>query len=119
MMDDEELLTKTFAILLERKGYEVFVGSHGDDAMVMIEEEDFDLIISDIRMPGRDGVDVVTEIYEYLKKQDKPLIPVIFVTGYADLEVEQKAKDLNPVAYLAKPFDVPELLSKIESTLKR
>lgn len=118
VLDDEELLTKTFAILLERKGYDVFVCAHGDDALVMIEEEDFDLIISDIRMPGRDGVDVVKSIYLYLSETSRNKPPVIFVTGYADLAVEEKAKDLKPFAYLSKPFDVIDLLTRVESALK-
>jgi CheY-like chemotaxis protein len=117
LMDDEELLTKTFARFLEKCGYEVFVAAHGDDAIVMIEEENFDLIISDIRMPGRNGVEVVTEIHRMTKDKNKNEIPVIFVSGFADHEVKEQAEKLQPIAYLSKPFDLAVFKENVSKAL--
>ena len=116
VIDDEELLTRTFTLLLERNGYQVYVAKNGQDAQVMAEEEPFDLIISDIRMPGPDGVETVKAIRASAEGHRRST-PVIFITGYADEKTEQQAKQLQPVAYLFKPFDNAELLGLVQKCL--
>lgn len=113
--DDEEIIIKSLAKLLEKKGYEVIVSKRGQDAVVIVEEEEFDLIISDIRMPGLNGVEAVKAIYKYLKKNNKVKPPVIFITGYADEKCEKEAQTLNPIGYLHKPFDIDDLMRLIKS----
>lgn len=117
VIDDEELIIKSLSKLLEKSGYEVFIAKNGQDAIVMTEESEFDLIIADIRMPGVNGVDTVCSIYEELKQNNLKRIPVIFITGYADKENEKRAKALNPIDYIYKPFDTQELLSKVKKTI--
>lgn len=119
VIDDEELLTRTFARLLEKKNYEVLLASRPEDALVMAEEEDFDLILCDIRMPGKNGVETVREIYGLLQKRGKEPAPVIFLTGFADPRLEKEAQTLHPVAYLFKPFDANELLEVVKSAVFR
>lgn len=118
LIDDEELITRTLANALEKNGYEVLVAKNGRDAIIMAEEEDFDLIISDIRMPGMNGVEVVQKIRQVVKKKATGKIPTIFVTGYADRAIEEKAMTLNPHAYIHKPFDYPAFLEKVSTALK-
>lgn len=117
VIDDEEILTKTFARLLERENYEVLVASRPEDALVMAEEEDFDLILCDIRMPGKNGVETVREIRSLQEGRGKPPTPVVFLTGFADPTLEAQAQRLNPVAYIFKPFDTVKLLELIDSAL--
>jgi CheY-like chemotaxis protein len=117
VIDDEELLIKTLNRLLEKQGYEVYTAKNGTDAGVMAEEEDFDLIISDIRMPGKNGVEVVQAIQKQVLSRQSKALPVIFITGFADPKIEAEAKKLNPAAYLMKPFDVTEILGIIRKTL--
>lgn len=112
VIDDEELLIKTMNRLLEKKGYQVYSVKNGQDAKVMAEEEDFDLIISDVRMPGQNGIQIVKGI------QKIRTIPVIFITGFADEKLEKEAKTIHPVAYLMKPFDLHEMLAAIEKAFK-
>jgi DNA-binding response OmpR family regulator len=112
IIDDEELLTQTFTRLLEKSGYDVYSAKKGEDAICMAEGEDFDLVISDIRMPGQNGVEIVRSI-----RTMKPQMPVIFITGFADDVLEKAARELKPIAYLHKPFDVLQLLSTIKSNL--
>jgi CheY-like chemotaxis protein len=112
VIDDEELIIKSLVKLLEKNGYIVLTAKNGQDALVIAEDENFDLIIADIRMPGMNGVETVKTIYSSKK------IPVIFITGYANNEIKQKAKMLNPVAYIYKPFDILELVDKIKGVLK-
>ncbi len=113
VIDDEELIIRSLTKLLEKNGFEVFIAKTGGDALVMCEEEDFDLIIADVRIPGLNGVEIVQSIYENLGKP-----PVIFITGYADREIEEKAKELRPIDYIYKPFDIPELIDKVKEVLK-
>jgi len=108
-IDDEEILTKTFKILLEKKGYDVYSAKNGRDAQIIAEEEPLDLIISDIRMPGISGVEAI-RLIRLAEKE----IPVIFITGFADDEIEKKAKELKPLAYLYKPFDCQMFLKVVE-----
>lgn len=117
LIDDEELLTKSFSKLLEKQGYEVYTVKNGADAIAMVEGEDFDLLISDIRMPGQNGVEVVKEIEKLMEKMGKAKFPVIFVTGFADEKIEEEAKKLKPLAYLMKPFDVSELMKVIKGAI--
>jgi len=104
--------------LLERNGFEVFIIKRGEDAIAIVEEEDVDLIICDIRMPGMNGIETVKNILNITKQKDPPNPSVIFITGYADKNLEKEAKSLNPVAYIYKPFDIPTLVEKINEVLK-
>ena len=118
VIDDEELLVKTFARLLERIRYEVSVASRPDDAITMAQKENFDLVLCDMRMPGKNGVETIREMRTVQKSQGKPEVPVIFLTGFADPKLEREAQILNPVAYLYKPFDTSKLLEVIDSALE-
>src|SRR3972149_4172768 len=105
VIDDEELLVRTMNRLLETSGYDVYTVKSANDAQAMAEGEDFDLIISDIRIPGKNGVEIVKTIQNLRVSSGKKIIPVIFVTGFADEAIEKEAKKLNPIAYFLKPFD--------------
>lgn len=111
VIDDEELIIKSLSKLLEKNGYEVFIAKNGQDAIVMAEEENFDLILADIRMPGISGIETLEAIYGTKK------IPAIFITGYADADLEQRARALRPIAYIYKPFDISELVDKVNKAL--
>ena len=117
VIDDEELLTKTFSLLLEKNGYEVYIAKNGRDALAMTEEERFDLIICDIRMPGVNGIETIKTIRSFPGSNNSFDIPVIFVTGFANDNAETQAKELKPVAYLFKPFDMQELMRTIKEKL--
>ena len=118
VIDDEELIVKSLSKLLEKNGFEVIIIKRGQDAIAVTEEEDIDLVISDIRMPGMNGIETVRSILDGCKEKDSPLPAVIFITGYADKAAEQDAKSLNPVAYIYKPFDISTLVKKINEVLK-
>lgn len=117
LIDDEELIIRSLSKLLEKSGFEVFGTKNSQDAIVMAEEEDFDLILADIRMPGLNGVEMVEQIYKSRLEKKQKKMPAIFITGYADEVMEKKAKTLAPLAYVYKPFDINELLNKIKKAL--
>lgn len=117
LIDDEELIIKSLRILLEKNGFNVFIAKNGQDALEISEEESFDLVIADIRMPGMNGVEIIRTISEKIDKKNSEKIPVIFITGYADDEIKQKAESLEPVAYIYKPFETSYLMDKIKAAL--
>ncbi len=119
IIDDEELIIKTFAKFLEKKGLEVTVAKRYEDAMIFVEEEDFDIIVCDIRMPGQNGVETVKGIKDLLKSKKRKEPAIIFITGFADKELEAEAKKSGCVAYLYKPFETTAFLNAIEKGLKR
>lgn len=110
VIDDEDLLTKTLTKLLELKGFDVLVCKSVGDAEIILDEEDFDLILTDIKMPGLNGVDGVDR---YRLKGINT--PVIFISGYANPDLEERAKAISPDGYCQKPFDMVDLLKKIET----
>jgi CheY-like chemotaxis protein len=117
VIDDEEIIIKSLSRLLEKNGYEVFIAKNGQDALIMTEEEDFDLILADIRMPGMNGVETTQSIYKILEKKERKKLPTIFITGYVDQQIEKEAKALKPAAYIYKPFDIEELVDKVKEVI--
>ena len=119
VIDDEELIIRSLSKLLEKNGFEAFVAKSGQDALIMVEEENFNLIISDIRMPGLNGIEAVKGIYKIIQEREAEKPPVIFITGYTNEECKKEAKALNPIDYIYKPFDISNLVNRIKSTLSK
>jgi len=113
VVDDDPLVLNSLSKLFKREGYGIATASSGKEALEIISSSDFDLVIVDIRMSELDGVDTVRNIKEIRKKQAKPDIPVIFITGYADIEANQKAEKFGEV--VCKPFDLEELLNRVKT----
>lgn len=118
VIDDEEILIRTMNRLLEKTGYEVFSVKNGADAEILLEEQEIDLIISDIHMPGRNGVESMKRLVGKAKKIYGRDIPFIFITGFTDQKIKKQAKALGSRAYLMKPFDLVKLMDVIESSVE-
>ena len=116
LIDDDDLVTQTARNLLNRSGYETTVVNSGQDALGLISKNDFDLILCDIRMPGKNGVETVQEIQALLKTKNKPSIPSFFFTGYAEDQAFAEAQSMGEV--LLKPYDIHELLRLVERHIK-
>lgn len=117
LIDDEELITVSLQKLLNRQGYGVVAVNDVARALQKIKETDFDLIVSDVRIPGVDGIEGIQKIRGALKTLDKPPVPEILITGYADLDKYEKAMSLNVTKYLYKPFDNSEFLEIVKGIL--
>lgn len=115
LIDDDALVLKTFNRLLTKAGYEVIPAASYEEAIEAIAKEQFELIVSDIRMPGRNGVETVSEIQRKLKSVGKKDLPIIFITGFAELGDQLNATFLGEV--LTKPVDVDKLLLTIRDYL--
>lgn len=112
IVDDEKAICDLIDLNLSAAGYHCTCVQNGLDAIDLIEEEVFDLILLDIMLPGADGYDVI----EYIR----PLkIPVIFITAKHEVKDRVKGLKLGADDYLVKPFDVVELVARVEAVLRR
>lgn len=112
IVDDEKPICDLIDINLSAAGYHCRSVQDGLKAIDLIEKEDFDLILLDIMLPGADGFDIM----EYIR----PLkVPVIFITAKNDVWDKVKGLKLGAEDYLVKPFDVLELVARVEVVLRR
>jgi CheY-like chemotaxis protein len=113
VVDDDQALRETIAFDMRRRGYEVSVASGGNEAFKIIQTRQISLVISDVRMPDGDGIELLRQVRS--RNHDTPVI--IFVTGFADLTPEQ-AYDIGADAVLSKPFKRIDLFNAVENALK-
>jgi len=112
IVDDEKPICDLIDINLSAAGYHCKSVQDGLEALDLIEQEQFDLILLDIMLPGADGYDIM----EYIR----PLkVPVIFITAKHDVRDKVKGLKLGAEDYLVKPFDVVELVARVEVVLRR
>ena len=112
IVDDEKPICDLIDLNLSSAGYHCMAVQDGLKAIDLIENEEFDLILLDIMLPGADGYDVM----EYIR----PLgIPVIFITAKHEVKNRVKGLKLGADDYIVKPFDVVELVARVEAVLRR
>ena len=117
VIDDEPLVLKAVGKLLEIEGYYVTTCESGKEALSIIEQEEVDLVISDIRMPHMNGVETISVMIEHCERNNKDAPPFIFITGYADEEINQKAQDLDPADFIIKPFNQADFAESVKTVL--
>ena len=114
VIDDEEFIRTTVRDVLAKSGCEVDMAVNGHDALVMIQECNYDLVISDIKMPGANGYEIFREV-----KKLKPGCPVMFMTGFGydptHSIIKATPEGLDGVLY--KPFKVNELISAVRNAI--
>ncbi len=112
IVDDEEAIANLIRMNLVKAGYQCEVASDGEEAADAIENRPFDLILLDIMLPKLNGY----EVLEYAKSVD---IPVIFLTAMGETQQKVKGLKLGAEDYIAKPFEIAELLARVETVLRR
>ena len=112
IVDDEKPICDLIDLNLSASGYQCRTVQDGLEALKLIEEENFDLILLDIMLPGADGYDII----EYIRPMG---IPVIFITAKHEVRDRVKGLKLGADDYLVKPFDVVELVARVEAVLRR
>ena len=113
LVDDEKDFVETLAQRLEVRDFDVKTSFSGDEALNFVQEHDFDVIVLDVLMPGKDGIETLREI-----KSIKPLIPVIMLTGHATVETAIEGMKLGAYDYLIKPTETADLVDKITKAYK-
>jgi len=109
VVDDEEMLARAMRRMLEARGYRVTTAHDGNAAIALIRRESFDVIVSDIQMPGMTGIDLLRVVRAYDLD-----VPVILMTGAPSIETAVEAVSLGALQYLTKPTPGPELVQAVE-----
>ena len=114
IVDDDYASRLLISKILEKENYKLIQSSNGFDAINMMQKESFDLIISDLKMEGMDGIELLQKI-----KYHDPLISVIILTGHASINSAIEALRLGAVDYLMKPVNADELKIRVKKALER
>ena len=112
IVDDEPIVRESIRDWLKDAGYQVETAETGEEALEMIEKQDFSVMILDIRLPGKTGISVLKEV-----KALKPQIKSIVITAYPTAELTAEAMKLGAVDYLVKPITPEDLERLIRGTL--
>lgn len=112
IVEDELSMRLGLAYTLETAGYAVTAAERGDQGIGLLEKQRFDIVVTDMRLPGADGLDVLRAV-----RKTQADTGVIVITGYADVQTAVEAMKLGAFDYIAKPFEPAHLLSLVERFL--
>ena len=112
IVDDEERMRHLLSMMLDRKGYQTRVADDGVEALDLVGQTPFDMVITDIKMPRLDGIKLLRKIMEM---EIPP--PVVFITAYATVESAVEAMRQGAVDYITKPFEEERILLTVEKVL--
>lgn len=108
LVDDEKDFVDVLAERLESRDFSVKCAASGDEAIAAVKQAAFDVIILDVQMPGKDGLETLNEI-----KKLNPLLEVIMLTGHGTIQTAIEGMKLGAYDFLLKPTDMAELVGKI------
>jgi len=113
IVDDDSHIRELLKMYLQTEGYTTFEAASGDEASTLLEQQQINLAIVDIMMPGKDGYQLCEEIREYYD------FPVILLTAKSELSDKEKGFAVGTDDYLTKPFEPKEILFRIKALLRR
>ncbi len=112
LIDDESEFTSTLAERLEIRGYDAKTTDSGEVGVELIQNENFDIAILDLMMPGMSGLETLRQI-----KIINTALPVILLTGHGSTKEGVEGMRIGAADYLMKPLDINDLMEKINETL--
>jgi putative two-component system response regulator len=113
VVDDEPKICEFLGILLGREGYKTESAFNAAEALERIARNSYDLVLTDLKMPGMDGFELITRL-----KKLRPELPVIMITGYATVETAVQALRYGVDDYVTKPFNIDELRKVIARSIQ-
>jgi len=114
LVDDEKDFVEMLSLRLKEVGEKVTPAYNGRECLELLEKENIDVVILDIKMPGMDGIETLREI-----KKKFPLVEVIMLTGHGTTETAVQGMRLGAFDYLMKPAEFDDLTAKLEGARKR
>lgn len=114
VVDDEGAIRYSISKTLQRIGYQVHTAASGEEALDMMQNQDYDVVLTDIRMPGLSGVDLLSEI-----KKKVPDAVVILLTGYGSMETAIESLRLGAHDYLVKPSSSQDIRQSVAQGVER
>jgi len=113
LIDDEPIVCERLKPALEKVGFEVETHTDSQAAVNRLAEEKFDVVVTDVKMRGPDGLDVL-----HFVKQHSPSTKVVIITGFATVETARQAMKSGAVDFIAKPFKISQLRDLILSMMQ-
>ena len=113
LIDDEAIALSNLKHVFEREGYTVTACRSGEDGLAAMQTTEFDLVLTDLKMPGIDGMDILRHVRTTL-----PEVPVIMITGHATLDSAVEAMKAGAYHYIAKPFRLTEAREVVRGALE-
>ena len=114
VVDDDAIVTKSCKCILEAEGFEVATVSSAENALQVIRQNDFDLLLIDVKMPKHDGLFLMREI-----KKNLPEIPIIVMSGYPTPKTVSEVFELGATQFIPKPFRPDELTQLIYQVIQK
>ena len=114
VVEDEARIGAFLARAFETEGFKVDLARDGEQALMLVSRCSYELVILDILLPGRDGLEVLSELH-----RERPDLPVLILSARADLATKLRGFELGAVDYIAKPFSLDELLARTRVQLRR
>jgi len=117
ILDDEPIVSKRLKPSLEKKGYVVETFTSSADALNRVREHRFDIVVTDLKMEGVDGMQFLTEV-----KERYPNTEVIVITGFATMATAKESFNKGVFDFLAKPFklgEIAEVIARAEAKIKK
>lgn len=112
VVEDEKIVRLSLVDALKEEGHTVLAVENGDDALAVLEEGLFSLVITDLRLPGASGIDILRK-----SLAESPATPVIMMTAYGNIKDAVEAMKLGAFDYMTKPFDLDEMLLTVDRAL--
>jgi DNA-binding NtrC family response regulator len=114
IVEDDNAMAQMCAKLIRRQGHSAVIAGSGHDALRIVKAtQDVDAVLSDIQMPQMSGIELLAHLREF-----NAALPVILMTGYANVVSPDDAKTLGATTYLSKPFDADALIVSIERAVR-
>lgn len=114
LVDDEVDFTENMTKLLENRGYVVTAVNSGDSAIKALDQDKYDVMVLDLKMPGMDGITTLKEV-----KKLQLFTETLILTGHGAVDTALEAMKLGAYDYLTKPCEVEELVEKLEEASKK
>jgi len=114
ILDDEAIVLKRLKPALEKAGYKVETFTESADALDRMKEKDFEIVITDLKMEGIDGMQFLTHV-----KERFPATEVIVITGFATMETAKESFQKGVFDFLAKPFKLGEIIDTVKKAEKK
>ena len=114
VVDDEEVMRESLEYTLDIEGFHVLTASSGREALKRLQEEEIEIVLADLKMPGMDGLELVKRV-----RRDYPRLPIILMTAFGTVSSAVEAMREGAIDYLPKPFETDLLLVTIERCLRQ
>lgn len=111
--EDNPLAMKTLSIILKREGYTTDTASDGKQAISLLQENEYDLVVVDIHLPYHSGLELVRYLRSDLGKET----PALVLTAFSDHQMQHQARELGISEYIIKPFNPSDLVDRIKTIL--